>query len=144
MRLRLAQVVFTLTQFPSVDGVAFRIDGKPTTVFTGDGVIIPSPAGRDEFRDVTPAVFLESVAPGDIVASPVKVAGESNTFEATVRIRILGADRSVLADTFTTATGGNGTWGTFSENGRLRPRGPTPPERSSCSGTPRRTARRRM
>lgn len=116
VRERLAQVVFTLTQFPSVDGVTFRIDGTATTVFTGDGVTIPSPAGRDEFRDVTPLVFVESVAPGDAISTPVKVAGMSNTFEANVRIRILGADGSVLADTFTTATSGTGTWGTFAVN----------------------------
>jgi len=116
VRLRLAQVVYTLTQFGTVDDVAFRIDGKPTTVFTGDGVIIPSPAGRNEFRDVTPLVFLESVAPGDIVSSPVKVAGDANTFEGTVRIKLVGADGSVLADTFTTATSGSGTWGTFSKD----------------------------
>lgn len=115
MRERLAQVVFTLTQFPSVDRVAFRIDGKPTTVFGGEGVMIDSTVDRNDFRDVTPLVFLESVAPGDIVSSPVTVAGESNTFEATVRIRVLGADGSVLADTFTTATSGTGTWGTFSD-----------------------------
>jgi hypothetical protein len=96
-----AQVVYTLTQFPTVQKVRFGPGGPLLT--------------RADFRDVTPLVFLESVAPGDIVSSPVTVAGESNTFEATVRIRVLGADGAVLADTFTTATSGTGTWGTFSE-----------------------------
>lgn len=97
-----AQVVYTLTQFPTVEEV--RIGSAGTT---------GPPLGRDDLRAVTPLVLLESVAPGDVVTSPVVVAGESNTFEATVRIRILGADGSVLADTFTTATSGTGTWGTF-------------------------------
>ena len=39
-------------------------------------------------------IFVESVAPGDAIATPVKVAGMANTFEANVRIRILGADGS--------------------------------------------------
>jgi len=95
-----AQIVYTLTQFPTVEKVRFGASGPAVS--------------RAEFRDVTPLVFLESVAPGDRVSSPVKVAGDSNTFEATVRIRILGADGTVLADTFTTATSGTGTWGTFS------------------------------
>jgi len=96
-----AQVVYTLTQFPTVRRVRFG---------TGEAV------SRDDFRAVTPLVFVESVAPGDVVASPVTVSGEANTFEATVRIRVVGNDGSVLADTHTTATSGSGTWGTFSES----------------------------
>ena len=96
-----AQVVYTLTQFPTVDTVRFGAGGPPL--------------GRDDVREVTPLVFLESVTPGDLVTSPVTVAGEANTFEATVRIQVLGANGAVLADTFTTATSGSGTWGTFSE-----------------------------
>lgn len=95
-----AQVVYTLTQFPTVRRVRFGTSGTPLT--------------RDDFRDLTPLVFLESVAPGDTVSSPVTVAGESNTFEGTVRIKVVGADGRILADTFTTATSGSGTWGTFS------------------------------
>ncbi len=116
MRERLAQVVFTLTQFPSVERVAFRVAGTPTTVFGGEGVMLDPQVDRADFADITPLVFVESVAPGDAITTPVKVAGMSNTFEANVRIRILGADGSVLADTFTTATSGTGTWGTFAVN----------------------------
>jgi spore germination protein GerM len=116
MRERLAQVVFTLTQFPSVERVAFRVAGTPTTVFGGEGVMLDPQVDRSDFADTTPLIFLESVAPGDTIATPVKVAGMSNTFEANVRIRVLGADGSVLADTFTTATSGSGTWGTFAVN----------------------------
>jgi hypothetical protein len=104
-----AQIVATLTQFPTVRAVQFGTEGPPRT--------------RADFRDLTPLVFPESVAPGDLVRSPVTVAGEANTFEATVRIRIVGADGRVLADTFTTATAGTGTWGTFSERVAFDPRG---------------------
>jgi len=98
----MGQVVFTLTQFPTVQSVRFGTGGTEMT--------------RADFADITPLIFVESVAPGDAIASPVKVAGMANTFEANVRIRILGADGSVLADTFTTATSGSGTWGTFAVN----------------------------
>ena len=50
MRARLAQVVYTLTQFPTVDGVAFRIDGKPTTTFGGEGVLIELVQAPDDVR----------------------------------------------------------------------------------------------
>jgi len=106
-----AQIVFTLTQFPTVRAVRFGPEGPPLT--------------RADFRDLTPLVFPESVAPGDLVRSPVTVAGEANVFEGTVRIRIVGGDGRVLADTFTTATAGTGTWGTFSERVAFDPRGNT-------------------
>ena len=86
MRERLAQVVFTLTQFPSVERVAFRVAGTPTTVFGGEGVMLDPQVDRSDFADITPLVFVESVAPGDAITTPVKVAGMSNTFEANVRI----------------------------------------------------------
>jgi hypothetical protein len=93
--------VYTLTQFPTIDRVRFG---------PGDGAV-----GRADLRDLLALVFLESVAPGGTLPSPVTVAGEANTFEATVRIQVLGANGAVLADTFSTATSGSGTWGTFSE-----------------------------
>lgn len=98
-RLAQAQVVFTLTQFPTVRAVRFGAGG--------------SPVSRADFADVTPAILVESVAPGDTVSSPVTVAGLNRTFESTVRVAVLGADRRVLADTFTTGRGEVGTWGRF-------------------------------
>jgi len=112
MRERLGQVVFTLTQFPTVERVSFRIEGSPTTTFGGE-VTIPAESSRDEFGDVTPFILVESVAPGDVITSPVEISGLNNTFESTVRFRIVGADGRTLADTFTTGSGGMGTWGPF-------------------------------
>lgn len=37
----------------------------------------------------------------------------SNTFEATVNYTLTDSDGTGLADGFTTATAGSGTWGTF-------------------------------
>ena len=95
-----AQIVFTLTQFTTVQRVRFGI-GAPIV-------------DRGSYTDVLPFVLVESVAPGDVITSPVTIAGLNNTFENTVRMRVLGANRRVLADTFTTGTGGMGTWGPFS------------------------------
>src|SRR5262249_4613620 len=40
---RVAQVVYTLTQFPSVDRVAFRIDGAAVRAIGGRGVVVDPP-----------------------------------------------------------------------------------------------------
>lgn len=51
---RLAQVVYTLTQFPTVDEVLFHIDGKPVDVFSGEGVVLDGPVDRDDYASVLP------------------------------------------------------------------------------------------
>lgn len=113
MQARLAQVVYTLTQFPTVSSLIFRLDGQETTVFGGEGIIIPSPATRADFEDLTPAILLDSPAQGETVSSPVVLTGTANTFEATFRIAIYDAAGNIIADEFATATSGTGTRGTF-------------------------------
>ncbi len=52
--LALAQLVFTLTALPSVDGVSFALDGRPVEVPTGDGALKRGPIGRHDFAAVAP------------------------------------------------------------------------------------------
>jgi len=113
MRRRLAQLVFTLTQFESVVSVRVRIDGTPTTTFGTSGVTLDGPLDRSDFTGETPLILVETVAPGDVLPTTPRVAGMNNTFENNVRIRIVGADGRVLADTFTTGRGPMGQWGRF-------------------------------
>lgn len=51
---RLAQVVYTLTQFPTVDEVMFHIDGKAIEVFSGEGVVLEDPVDRDDYATILP------------------------------------------------------------------------------------------
>lgn len=48
MHARLAQLVYTVTQFPTVDAVALVLDGQPVEVFSGEGLLLDGPLGRDE------------------------------------------------------------------------------------------------
>ena len=50
IQLRLAQVVFTLTQFPSVTAVQFLQDGQPATATGGEGFPLNRPLTRSSFR----------------------------------------------------------------------------------------------
>ena len=110
---RLAQVVYTLTQFPTVEGVSFELDGKPVTVFSGEGVILGHPVGRADYYDQLPAIWVDRPAWGAAAGNPVRATGLSNVFEATSQLAILDAEGDVLADVTTTATCGTGCWGTF-------------------------------
>jgi hypothetical protein len=103
-RLRQAQVVFTLTQFPSVSKVGFQADGEA----------LAAPVGRADYDDLLPLIVVTSLVIGERVTSPVTVAGTANVFEATVSIRILDASGAPVAATFTTATCGSGCRGDYS------------------------------
>jgi germination protein M len=112
MQERVAQVVFTLTQFPHVERVRFRIDGSPVSTIGGEGLMVDG-VDRATFVNVTPKILVESPTPGEVVRSPLHLSGMANTFEATVNYAITDSGGTVLAKGFTTATAGSGTWGTF-------------------------------
>ncbi|HXG25472.1 MAG TPA: Gmad2 immunoglobulin-like domain-containing protein [Candidatus Binatia bacterium] len=112
---RLAQVVYTLTQFPTVDGVRFELDGEPVTVFSGQGVVLDEPVGRNDYTDQLPAIFVDRPAWGAVLANPARIVGLADVFEATFRARILDAAGRVLAEGNVMASCGTGCWGTFDE-----------------------------
>jgi germination protein M len=112
MQLRVAQVVLTLTQFPTVDQVDFRIEGEVPDGIGGEG-LPTSYEGIEAFDDVLPRILPESPTPYEKITSPLTVRGISNTFEATVRWAVSTTEGALLEEGFTTATAGSGTWGTF-------------------------------
>jgi hypothetical protein len=93
----LAQVVYTASQFPTVESV--EIDGESYT--------------RVDFEDQTPAILVESPLAFEEVSSPVRVTGTANTFEATFQYELTDTDGRIVDENFVTATSGTGTRGTF-------------------------------
>jgi hypothetical protein len=55
MQMRLGQVVYTLTQFPTVKAVLFRLDGAPVNVFSGEGIVLDHPVSRSDYKDLAPS-----------------------------------------------------------------------------------------
>ncbi len=113
MDLRLAQVVYTLTQFPTVDAVTFMEGDAPVTTFGSEGIELSPGLTRDAFESATPAIFVESPAPFDQVSESVRVFGTSNVFEATFMVRLTDAAGTVVYEHFQMATSGTGTRGTY-------------------------------
>jgi germination protein M len=113
MQMRIAQVVFTLTQFETVDAVLFHIDGQPREAIGGEGIMVDQPLARDDFEDMMSAILLESPTPGEEVSSPLRLVGTSNTFEATMQIEIVDNSGLIVYEGFTTATSGTGERGDF-------------------------------
>ena len=110
---RLAQVVYTLTQFPTVEGVRFELDGVPVTVFSGEGVVLDEPVGRADYTDQLPTVFVDRPAWGAQVGGQLRIVGLANVFEATFQVKLLDAGGRTLAEQSVMATCGTGCWGTF-------------------------------
>jgi hypothetical protein len=109
---RLAQIVYTLTQYDTIDGVLFEVEGMPLTNFGGYG--IPRPQRREDFADQLPWILVEAPGIGHRVSSPVTIAGSADVFEAVVSISILDENGNTIASTFTMATCGTGCRGTYS------------------------------
>lgn len=93
----LAQVVYTVSQFPTVD-----------SVLIGDESYT-----RADFEDLTPSILVESPLAFEEVGSPLRVTGTANTFEATFEYELTDTDGRIVDETFVTATSGSGTRGTF-------------------------------
>ena len=114
VRGRLAQVVYTLTQFSTVDRVNFRLDGKAVTVFSSEGIMLRRPVKRATYRnDFLPPIFVYRPDWVAALLSPGHVTGFANVFEAQFRVALLDRRGRVLVDRPVKATAGSGTWGRF-------------------------------
>jgi germination protein M len=114
MQYRLAQVVYTLTQFTTIKSVVFQIEGETVTVFGSEGIVLDGPVGRADYVDHLPAIFVDRPAFRAGFASGGRVSGNADVFEATFRIMILDGAGKPLADEQVMATCGTGCRGTFS------------------------------
>ena len=89
----IAQVVYTLTSFPTVQ----TVNGKT----------------RKDVESFVPAILVEQPSPGASVSSPLHATGTANTFEATFSYSLKDATGAEIAHDFVTATSGTGERGTF-------------------------------
>ena len=113
MRLRVAQVVYTATQFAGLTDVRFEVEGTPVEMISGEGIMV-DPARRDQYTDgIIPPILLESPLPGDRFVQPVVIRGTTNVFEATVNYQLVAPNGTVLLEGVTYATCGTGCWGVF-------------------------------
>lgn len=94
---QVAEIVYTLTQFPTVQ----RVDVAGRAGVT-----------RDEVAAYKPPIVVEEPAPGSTVASPIRVAGTAMVYEATLTVQLV-RDAEVLEKETVTASAGAPARGTF-------------------------------
>lgn len=110
---RLAQVVYTLTQFPTVKSVAFQVDGRPVKAFAGEGVVLDKPVTRADYVNQLPSIFADRPAWGAAFGNPGRVAGTADVFEAQFLATLLDGSGRKLFEGPAHATCGTGCRGTF-------------------------------
>jgi germination protein M len=111
---RVDQVVYTLTQFPTVQKVLFLVNGKVARTFTSEGLVFGHPVGRADERSLLPPIFIERPALGDTLRSPFRLSGLANTFEAVFQVLLVDATGHTVVSRVVHASAGTGTWGSFS------------------------------
>lgn len=91
--IRLGQVVYTLTQFPTVQSVLFQIEGRQVTVFGSEGIVLDGPVARDDYLDLLPGLFVDRPAYGAAIGNPARVAGSAQgVFEASFMVTLIDGD----------------------------------------------------
>jgi germination protein M len=110
---RLGQMVYTLTQFPTVKSVVFQVEGVTKTTFSSEGVVLDKPATRADYVALLPAIWVDRPAFNAAIGNPAHVTGNADVFEATFRIAILDGAGTSLADEQVMASCGSGCRGTF-------------------------------
>jgi hypothetical protein len=104
---RLAEVVYTLTQFSRVERVRVEIDGASPPAVAGTWT-------RRDFRsEWLPPIWVDDPAWGAAIGRPGEVRGLADVFEAQFRIALLARDGDTLVERGVTASCGSGCWGRF-------------------------------
>lgn len=111
-----AQIVYTLTQFPNVDSVDIWIDGEERDAILSHGLEATGLTREGLNDSVAPEIVVESPYPGELVTSPLAVSGFSRTFEATVvHTLTIPPSGEIVDEGFTTASQPDvDMWGPFS------------------------------
>jgi hypothetical protein len=111
----LAQLVFTLTQFPTVDEVVLVIEGEAVEFYGSHGMEVTPSLTRDSFLGggLVPEILIDQPAWFAPAENPVLVSGIARAFEATVQWALYDSDGLLLEDGFTMASTGGPDWGTF-------------------------------
>jgi hypothetical protein len=93
LQLRLAQVVYTLTQFPTVTRVRFALDGTPVT---GSGTVLDHPVGRGAFKSVAPVAAPLAGSWRLLPTAPIPAAAARASVWTGRELLVLGRARGAL------------------------------------------------
>ena len=109
---RVAQVVFTLTRFSSVEQVRFLQEGLAVKVPTSDGSLVFGAVSRGDYLTFAPAIAVETPVYGGEMSDPSRITGFAAVFEATFQYALTDEDGLIISEGIVMTSNGMG-WGTF-------------------------------
>ena len=92
MLLRVAQVVYSLTELEGVTRVEFLIDGSPVDALGGEGVILEGGVTRADFAGLLPPVLIMLPAPFESIEGSVVVRGTAAADIQVVEVTVTNED----------------------------------------------------
>ncbi len=107
-----AQVVYALTQYPTVRKVTIRVEGQPFPAGEQPGAT-PAVWRRADFRSLEPAIFVERPGLGAVVSSPFTMRGTASVYEGSFTARLVDAGGRRVVSTTVQATRGAPGRGVF-------------------------------
>jgi hypothetical protein len=122
MQARVAQVVYTLTQYSVFKSVEFLIDGEPVESLGGEGLVLDEPQRRSDWVSMLPAIFVETPAVGDVITQAKLTArGSASVYEATFQCEVVNGKGVTVGMKTATAKEGAPGRGSFDVTIRLQP-----------------------
>jgi hypothetical protein len=115
MTARVAQVVYTLTRFPTVRAVEVLLDGEPVEALGGEGVVLGGAQRRADWRDLEPNIFVESPGVGAVLPTPFGLTGTAMVFEGSFQARIVDSSGRRVVNAIVQATRGAPGRGRFAK-----------------------------
>jgi germination protein M len=116
MQARVAQVVYTLSQFPTIKAVDFLLDGSLVQTLGGEGLILDAGQTRADWRAFEPAIFVESPGVGATLSSPFTLSGTASVFEGSFAARLLDVGGGEIASATVQASRGAPGRGRYRES----------------------------
>ena len=114
MTARVAQVVYTLTQFRTVRSVEFLLDGSPVDALGGEGIVLTGGQRRSDWTSFEPAIFVESPGAGAGILSPFTFSGTASVFEGSFQARLIDSSGRRIVNAVVQASRGAPGRGRFS------------------------------
>jgi germination protein M len=113
MQARVAQVVYTLSQFPTIKAVDFMLDGSLVETLGGEGLILDAGQTRADWRAFEPAIFVERPGVGAVLGSSLILQGSASVFEGSFTARLIDSSGQSIVRTQVQASAGAPERGRF-------------------------------
>jgi hypothetical protein len=115
MTSRVAEVVYTLTRFPTVRAVQFFMEGEPLDALGGEGIMLAEPQKRADWREFEPNIFVETPGAGAVITSPFLLSGTAMVFEGSFQARLVDSSGRRIVNVIMQASRGAPGRGRFSK-----------------------------